>query len=111
MRRDRVVCPPFLLIDAALPGVAFFVAQNDGAAARDAAQSIAFEIAKAIDHGIVVMAFGGTAPDVSVFVFELDVIAVPVAEDASLGALVFQVEETTGYLTPARKSGGFTTKL
>ena len=45
------------------------------------------------------MALSGASPDISVFVLELDVIAVPVAEDASLGSLVFQVEETSGYLT------------
>jgi len=47
-----------------------------------------------------VIALGGAAPDISVFVFELDVIAVPVAKDASLSSLVFQVEETSRYLTP-----------
>jgi hypothetical protein len=85
-------------IDKALPGIAAFVAQNDGPTARNAAQSIALEIAEAVDDGVVRVTLRGTAPDVPVFVLELDIVTVPVAEDAGFGSLVFQMEEAARYL-------------
>src|SRR5579862_4578104 len=86
------------LIDETLPGVAAVVAERYGSAARNALQSIALGIAKAIHDGIVGIADRGAHPDVAVLILELDVIAVSVTEDAGFAFLFFQVEEAARQL-------------
>jgi len=93
------------LVDEALPGVAAVVAQRDGSAARNAREGVASGIAEAIHDGIVRIADRGAQPDVPVLVLELDVIAVPISENARLALLFFQVEESARQLFFLAQSG------
>src|SRR6266849_541663 len=83
-------------VDEALPCTALLVAQRHHRVFGNAAERAALVIAEAVDHGIIGIAHGRSTPDVSVFIFELDVIAVTIAEHARLGLFFFQVKKTAG---------------
>src|SRR5260370_1332038 len=66
------------LVDESLPGIALLVPQRDDCIFGHPAQRAPLAVAEAIDDGVVGIAHSRSAPDVAVFVLQLDVIAVAV---------------------------------
>ena len=85
-----------LLVDEALPGMPFFVAQRHHHLSTTPCKRAAVTVAEAVDDGIVLVADGDSEPDVAVFVLQLDMIAVTVAGHSRLGSFFFQVKVPTG---------------
>jgi hypothetical protein len=82
-----------LLVDKSAPGFAAPIAKHDPEAVGNAGDGTAVGVAKRVADRFLAHLFSGTAPDVTEFVAQAQMIAMAEAIETRTGTLFFEIEE------------------